>query len=180
MPGWRYWCRSWRRHCGAAGLSGHIERVSDGRPLRSEEAAEAVVYFRPDAPVAPAPMHAEVMSTRRKRFEPRVLAITVGSTVAFPNRDAILHNVFSTARGNRFDIGLVAEGEGGHARFDQPGYVRVYWTARHRTGPPPRQGRRGSANPACRFGSRRTAHPPVGTGSGALATPYHGTRNLRR
>jgi len=76
-------------------------------------------------------MPAEVMSTRRKRFEPRVLAITVGSTVAFPNRDAILHNVFSTARGNSFDIGLVAEGEGGHARFDQPGYVRVYCNVHH-------------------------------------------------
>lgn len=115
----------------AAELSGRIELVSEGRTLRSEEATEVVVYFRPEAAVAPIPMRAEVMSTQRKRFDPRVLAVTVGSTVSFPNRDPILHNVFSAAQGNAFDIGLVAEGEGGIARFDAPGYVRVYCNVHH-------------------------------------------------
>lgn len=115
----------------AAELSGRIELVSEGRVLRSEEASEVVVYFRPETAAAPVPMRAEVMSTQRKRFDPRVLAVTTGSTVSFPNRDPILHNVFSTAQGNAFDIGLIGEGEGGIARFDTPGYVRVYCNVHH-------------------------------------------------
>ena len=31
----------------AAGLEGQVSLVVDGKPLRAEEAAEAVVYFRP-------------------------------------------------------------------------------------------------------------------------------------
>ena len=34
----------------AAGLEGHVGLVVDGKPLRAEEAAEVVVYFRPASP----------------------------------------------------------------------------------------------------------------------------------
>ena len=115
----------------AVELSGRVELVSNGRPLRSEEAVEAVVYFRPTGPVATAPMPVQVMSTRRKRFMPRVMAITVGTRVDFPNNDPILHNAFSTSRGNGFDIGLLGEGETAAVRFDSPGYVRVYCNVHH-------------------------------------------------
>ena len=53
-----------------------------------------------------------VMGTRRKQFVPRVLPITVGSQVRFPNQDPILHNAFSTSKDNSFDVGLYGEGEG--------------------------------------------------------------------
>jgi len=37
---------------------------------------------------------------------PHVLAITLGTTVDFPNRDFIFHNAFSNYNGETFDIGL--------------------------------------------------------------------------
>ncbi len=116
----------------AGSLAGQVELFADGRPLRAEVAREVVVYFRPQQPVAPAPLpEVQVMGTARKRFDPRTLAITVGSTVSFPNHDPILHNVFSTARGNAFDVGLLDQGEGSEVRFDAAGYVRVYCNVHH-------------------------------------------------
>jgi plastocyanin len=116
----------------AATIEGRVELFSDGRALRPEEANEVLVYFRPQVPVATTPLaEPVVMSTRRKRFQPRTLAVTVGSRVRFPNQDPILHNVFSTAQGNAFDTGLLAEGEGGEITFRQAGYVRIYCNVHH-------------------------------------------------
>jgi len=112
---------------GAAELSGTIALSAGGQPLRSEEAAEAVVYFRPATPpkVAPAPTP-YVMGTQRKQFTPRILPITVGSQVRFPNRDPILHNAFSTSPANTFDVGVYGHGDGRTVAFPQAGYVRVF------------------------------------------------------
>ena len=49
--------------------------------------------------------HAEMLQ-KNKTFSPHVLAITVGTTVDFPNRDFIFHNAFSNYNGEIFDIGL--------------------------------------------------------------------------
>jgi hypothetical protein len=72
------------------------------------------------------------MTTHRKRFDPRVLVVPVGSIVRFPNRDPILHNVFSISGGNAFDLGLIGGGEGGSARFVEAGVVRVFCNVHHR------------------------------------------------
>ena len=117
----------------AGGLvEGRIELKSGGRPLRSQEAVDAVVYFRPDAPSAPAvPAEPFEIVTERKTFVPRVLAVPVGATVRFPNRDPILHNVFSTQREAPFDLGLYGKGPGGTYTFAQPGVVKVYCNVHH-------------------------------------------------
>src|SRR5258708_17546595 len=81
----------------AAEISGQIELTLDGKPLRADEAQDAIVYFRPKAVPKPKPaVDAIVMSTRHKQFFPRILAITVGSKVRFPNEDPIIHNAFSS------------------------------------------------------------------------------------
>jgi plastocyanin len=116
----------------AADLEGRVSLVIDGKPLRAEEAAEAVVYFRPLSVSDLAPAETEyTMSTRRKQFEPRILPVLVGSRVRFPNQDPILHNAFSTSKNNVFDVGLYAEGEGSVVTFSQPGHVRVYCNVHH-------------------------------------------------
>jgi plastocyanin len=116
----------------AAGLEGRVSLIIDGKPLRAEEAAEAVVYFRPARVGALAPSTTEyTMSTQRKQFAPHILPIVVGSVVRFPNQDTILHNAFSTSRENAFDVGLYAEGEGKTVTFANPGYVRVYCNVHH-------------------------------------------------
>jgi plastocyanin len=117
---------------GAATISGHIELTSEGKSLRPEEAQDAIVYFRPKQPPKTRPMPAPaVMGTRHKQFVPRVLAVTVGSQVRFPNEDPILHNAFSSSTDNGFDVGLYGEGEGQRVTFTHVGYVRVYCNVHH-------------------------------------------------
>jgi plastocyanin len=116
----------------AASLEGTISLVVDGKPLRAEEAAEAVFYFRPASTSVLTPSASEYsMSTERKQFVPRILPIMVGGVVRFPNEDVILHNAFSTSKNNAFDVGLYSQGEGHTVTFEHAGYVRVYCNVHH-------------------------------------------------
>lgn len=116
----------------AADLSGTLRLFANGKPLRESEAAEAVIYFRPKTPVLAAAMaQPAMMSTRRKQFVPRVLAITAGSAVRFPNEDPILHNAFSRSTENAFDTGQYGRGDGRTQVFAKPGLVRVYCNVHH-------------------------------------------------
>jgi len=111
----------------AADISGAITLTSGGRTLLAQEASQAVVYFRPDRPIAPpVPKSEFVMRTRAKSFDPQILAIPVGASVRFPNNDPILHNVFSSSGRNAFDLGIYGRGAGEAKVFAQPGLVRVY------------------------------------------------------
>ncbi len=114
-----------------AELTGRVEALSHGRSIPGE-AEQAIVSFRPDAPVAmERPAQPYRMSTRDKAFDPRVLAVPRGATVAFPNRDPILHNVFSVSEPSRFDLGLYGEGHAETVTFDHPGVVRVFCNVHH-------------------------------------------------
>jgi plastocyanin len=105
-------------------LAGTVELVEQGRVVPG--AGGAVVSYEPEGGAPrPAPRTIEV-DTRNKRFLPRVSVVARGSSVAFPNRDPIFHNVFSVSPANRFDLGRYREGQSRSARFDQPGLVRVY------------------------------------------------------
>lgn len=73
----------------------------------------------------PAPGHA-VMDQRHETFVPHVLAVTMGTTVDFPNSDRIYHNVFSLSKPHPFDLGRYAVGHSKSVRFDRPGIVRVF------------------------------------------------------
>jgi hypothetical protein len=115
----------------AAELLGRVEVVSKGGREVPGQAAQTVVWFEPDRPVPVTPAGIPEMITRRKEFTPRILVAERGATVAFPNRDPILHNVFSVSRGNAFDLGLLGEGPGAEAVLEQPGLVRIYCNVHH-------------------------------------------------
>jgi plastocyanin len=66
------------------------------------------------------------MDQRNEQFVPRVLAITVGTIVEFPNNDTKFHNVFSLSKTHPFDLGRYPPGKTGFERFDRPGLVRVF------------------------------------------------------
>ena len=123
---------AWPAAPACAQVQGRVTLSVDGRGLRSSEAADAVVYFRPATPVAvePAALPLE-MRTEGKAFVPRALPVTVGSEVRFPNRDPILHNVFSPPGRQAFDLGLYGADEVRSHRFDAPGLVRVYCNVHH-------------------------------------------------
>jgi plastocyanin len=65
------------------------------------------------------------MDQRSEQFVPRVLAITAGTIVDFPNSDVTFHNVFSLSRVRTFDLGRYPPGRSGSVRFDRPGIVPV-------------------------------------------------------
>lgn len=113
-------------------VRGQLTLTSGGRPLRSDEAVDAVVYFRPATPVpVVVPTTPFVITTERKTFVPRVLPIPMGASVRFPNNDPILHNVFSTTKEASFDLGLYGRSAGEDYRFTQPGVIRIYCNVHH-------------------------------------------------
>ena len=116
----------------AAGIEGTVALSLDGKPLRADEARDAVVYFRPAAPMGlVAPTDPVEMRMERKQFVPRVLPILMGTTVRFENFDPILHNAFSPAGPHHFDVGLYGNGEARIHRFERAGLVRVYCNVHH-------------------------------------------------
>ncbi len=64
---------------------------------------------------------------QNKRFAPGWAVVERGTTIEFPNLDAIYHNVFSLSSGNTFDLGLYRAGEGAKSyRFMNAGVVDLY------------------------------------------------------
>jgi plastocyanin len=62
---------------------------------------------------------------RMREFLPHVMAIPVGSTVAFPNADSFFHNVFSTSPTAQFDLGIYKAGDAREYTFTKEGIVRI-------------------------------------------------------
>lgn len=97
---------------------------------RTELAARSelrnVVVFLRDAPArAMTPTRVEIRQ-HAEQFLPRVVAVPVGSQVAFPNDDPFFHNVFSLARARTFNLGRFPKGQSRNVRFDKPGTVKVF------------------------------------------------------
>jgi plastocyanin len=88
----------------------------------------AVVYLEsaPAAAFADLEPQRARMDQRNETFVPHVLAVTVGTTVDFPNSDHTYHNVFSLRGPKPFDLGRYAAGKSRSVRFDRPGIVRVF------------------------------------------------------
>jgi plastocyanin len=81
----------------AAGVrEGDRSRAPSAAAALSARAAPCCGSSAPTAPPpAPPPRATKVMNQSNKTFVPRVLPVTVGSTVDFRNKDEIFHNVFS-------------------------------------------------------------------------------------
>ena len=62
---------------------------------------------------------------RNREFLPHLMAISVGSTVSFPNYDTVFHNVFSTSPVGAFDLGLYKVGEAREFTFTREGIIRI-------------------------------------------------------
>jgi hypothetical protein len=66
------------------------------------------------------------MIQKNKHFLPHVLAVSLGSTVDFPNLDPIFHNAFSNFNGQPFDLALYPPGTTRSVNFKHQGIVRVF------------------------------------------------------
>ena len=67
-----------------------------------------------------------VLDQKNMSFSPHVLAVRVGTTVEFPNRDRVFHNVFSFHDGKRFDLGMYPVGTTRDVTFGKPGLSRIF------------------------------------------------------
>jgi plastocyanin len=63
---------------------------------------------------------------RDETFVPHVLPVLRGSTVEFPNKDPVFHNVFSLSSSRSFDLGRYPKGTSKSVHFDRPGTVQVF------------------------------------------------------
>ena len=66
-----------------------------------------------------------MLEQRDREFLPHVMAVSVGSTISFPNFDTVFHNVFSTSPLGAFDLGLYKAGEAREFTFQKEGIIRL-------------------------------------------------------
>lgn len=99
------------------------------KPILAPDPARAIVYLEALAHPAtgdPADQPVEV-AQEGYQFRPGIVAVRVGTRVAFPNRDDEFHSVFSYSRVKRFDLGRFRRDEVSPlVTFDTPGLVKVY------------------------------------------------------
>jgi plastocyanin len=126
---------------GAGTIRGRVD-VDDrpaaaGRPLVTDVSAtphdpidrrQSVVYLEtaPRGAFAELPAGRARLNQRHEQFDPHILAITVGTTVDFPNNDQTFHNVFSLSPVRQFDLGRYPVGQSRSVRFDKAGIVPVF------------------------------------------------------
>ena len=110
-------------------VTGEVE-LTNSRNLavrKHKDYAGVVLWLEPvDRAVPALPPKRVEMRQEDKRFQPHVLAISVGSTVDLPNLDLIFHNAFSNFSGQPFDIGLYAPRTSKSVTFRHAGIVRVF------------------------------------------------------
>ena len=109
-------------------VTGHVTVYrQDGVEKRSAGSGVVVFLERADGTVQGHPRSPKrAISQRGRQFSPRVLVVTKGSEVVFPNDDDVFHNVFSLSRPRPFDLGIYPQGEERSVVFQRAGLVKVY------------------------------------------------------
>ena len=90
------------------------------------EMRNVVVYLKNVAYRGALPAMRRQIRQEHESFVPRVVAITRGSTIDFPNGDPFFHNVFSLSGAGTFDLGRYPDGQSRTRQFTKPGLVKVY------------------------------------------------------
>jgi plastocyanin len=101
------------------------ENISYGANIaghKDPDPSPAVVWLEGAAPAKPIEAKVE-MKQEGLEFRPRVLAIQVGTTLAFPNGDNLYHNVFSYSKVKRIELGRYPKGETKEVTFDKKGRI---------------------------------------------------------
>ena len=116
----------------AANLNGRLQLVAAPRQqIAAGEVADGLVYFLPKSGGSKPKPGRYSIATQSKGFSPNLLVVPVGSTVAFPNKDTILHNVFSRTPGSAFNLDTYAPGESRQVVLRTPGLVIVNCNVHH-------------------------------------------------
>ncbi|MBW6530355.1 methylamine utilization protein [Sphingomonas sp. RRHST34] len=106
----------------AATVSVHVVDAG-GQPV-----SDAVVTIRPPAGPPTQPIRFAwrmAMVQKDITFNPHVLIVPVGATVAFPNQDKVRHHVYSFSKPARFELKLFGRDETRSYTFTRPGAVAL-------------------------------------------------------
>lgn len=98
-------------------------RDAAGRPVQ-----DAVVTVHPASGVPREPIRFAWplrMVQQDIQFQPYVLIVPAGGTVAFPNLDRVRHQVYSFSRGNRFELQLYGRDESRTHTFSAAGVAAL-------------------------------------------------------
>lgn len=102
------------------------ERRSVGPKPKAQSELRSVVIFFADLPATKSAATRASIAQKDEQFVPHVVAVTAGSSVAFPNEDPFFHNVFSLSRGASFNLGRYPSGSSRSKVFAKPGIVKVF------------------------------------------------------
>ena len=86
---------------------------------------DAVVYAKSRNPAALRGKKQIVIDQQDKQFIPYVTALQVGTSVMFPNKDAIRHHVYSFSPAKRFELPLYAGVPAEPVTFDKVGFITL-------------------------------------------------------
>jgi len=106
-------------------VRGNVEVVS--RFKNNLKNADVVVWLTDaNAKGKPAASPMARLIQKDKKFTPHVVAVTVGTTIEFPNQDPFFHDVFSIYHGKPFDLGLYESGSARKVKFSEPGVSYIF------------------------------------------------------
>jgi plastocyanin len=112
-----------RRLATAGAYPGRIVGIQGERD--GSELDNVIVFIDSPMKIESATQRVTIRQTNEE-FVPHVVAVTVGSTVDFPNDDLIFHNVFSLSRAASFDLGRYPRNASKSRTFMKPGLVKVF------------------------------------------------------
>jgi plastocyanin len=95
---------------------------------RGSPVPRVAVYATPQQPAETAdatasPVHSAVMDQTNNAFVPHVLIVQRGTSVLFPNNDAVSHHVYSFSEAKTFELGLYKGDVYPPVQFDKAGVV---------------------------------------------------------
>lgn len=100
--------------------------VNNHEAAATPEIKNVVIYLKGVAFKGVLPPSRQEIRQHNEAFLPRVLAVTRGSTVDFPNGDPFFHNVFSLSSASNFDLGRYPMGRRKSTSFARAGLVKVF------------------------------------------------------
>jgi plastocyanin len=108
--------------CGRAEAGSILVTVKD---VQGALVADAVVYAKSNDSVVLRGKKQAMIEQRDKQFVPYVTAIQVGTSVTFPNRDSVRHDVYSLSPAKKFELPLYAGIPAEPVTFDKEGFVTL-------------------------------------------------------
>jgi len=108
--------------CSRAEAGSILVTIKDGQGTL---VSDAVVYAKPNKPLVSLEKKEAVIEQRDKQFVPYVTAIQVGTSVTFPNRDSVRHDVYSLSPAKEFELPLYAGIPAEPVTFDKEGFLTL-------------------------------------------------------